>query len=260
MSNLDSDQPGSPASLSLRKDPQVRALTRKLFLIAMTTAALPVVIALGIMSDVQPDTSSDLAPANSTPVQKASPQIAATHAPSDTVDATVKTDPSRGAAEPDGQDAPSAVATAPDQRGDEQTPEIRFVGLEPETGSTTTAAHPFANAGATAVRLETPPPPEDALQRHLLRNAPLPSILKPFWSENPETDEDAPDARNTAAANNQAKRVHTEIKSHAIAHHRRHSPKHPPATLFAKIGRSVKGAWMNAVTFARGGRERGLWE
>jgi hypothetical protein len=225
----------------------------------MATAALPVAIALGIMSDVQPDSSRGASRTISTAGAGVAPQVAAINTSSGNF--TAKADPARAESEPDLQDPPSTLASAPDQRGDGPSADIRLAGVESRTDSATTTAAPFASTESAIVRLETQPPPEDALQRRLLHSDPLSSILKSFWSENTDTlhsEEDTADTRS-AAVSSQAKPIRAETKSRGIAHHRHHQ-KHPLASLFAKIGRSVKGALMNAVTFARGGKERGLWE
>lgn len=202
------------------------AFARKLFFISVGSAALPVLVAAGVMLQ----SGSALGP-------KPATSLAARRAPTPSLAST-----------------PTRTVAAKDTTPQSETPVV-----EP-TPIRFTA---YSTLADQVGQLQSLRAASDSLQgSELLRLAliPIPPTTSIREADLVTTEEPDTDSRPIVNATSHAKKIRAEIKTHPIAQHRHRPQKHTPPTLLARIGQSVKKGLIEAAKFPRQAMERRFWD
>lgn len=241
MSNFDPEQPCFPGNTYVPvKDPQLKVLSRQLFLISVGSAAVPVLVAAVIMLRNEHGF-----------VSKAAPSLSARSSSPHLVVARGEAPHTSGAlAKSDAATRLASMVVSDSPMGEEAT----------ASPSRTISSERFPGMPDVASSLQGLQAKSDLFQQSdMLRLALIPV---PETSSIQEAATDAAESRgaDTLTAASQPKKIRAESKARPLARHHYRSQKHQPPNLLAKIGQSVKNGLTQLAKFPRQAMEGRLGE
>jgi len=284
----------SPPSTSLERHRDRRVLSRKVFLISMSTAAVPLILAMGLM--LLPGQYEKLATAQSASRASALPATPQSESPMENTvaPAAPKLLPPSLAIVTTPPGIPFHILPVDAEKPSSEAVETgkspaNVDGLQPGTyhlvlggGRWPSRSLPFQieEGGKTTlvrdlphgmVRIESQPSGAEIYEGDVFLGIapvtiPTPPGRHVFVAV---MDENKTVSRTVDMAADQTKDIRFELKSNSPSRadrevaHRRHRPKrHAPEPMLAKIGRSIKEGLMKAeaVMFPRPGKDRRLWD